>query len=45
MDFEERRYFFGKGSYIGCKGVFFIWVFPMTLLHYASIPFVKVEIT
>jgi hypothetical protein len=45
MDFEKIRYFFGKGSYIGCEGAFFIWVFPMTLLHYASRPFVGVEIT
>jgi hypothetical protein len=45
MDFEETRYFFGKGIYIGYEGSFFIWVFPMTLLHCASIPFVEVEIT
>jgi hypothetical protein len=45
MDFEERRYLFGKGIYIRSEGTFFTWVFPTLLLHYASRPFVKVEIT
>jgi hypothetical protein len=45
MDYEERRSFFGKGSYIGCEGSLFIWVFPTKFLHCVSRPFVGVEIT
>ena len=34
MDFEERRSYFGKGSYIWHEGSFLLWVFFMTLLNY-----------
>ena len=44
MDFKERLYFFGKGSYNGCEGANFVWVFTTMLLH-RGWPFVRVEIT
>jgi len=43
MDFKERLYFFGKGSYNGYEHCFFIWVLTTMFPHYGR-PFSGVEI-